>query len=286
MSILKEFSSKGKNQSQVIDNQAVAPPPRKNRIGLTDGKRFLKSLIRRCPFYLQDVLVIFRNLSFIYEVIRDRYTFYNPDTKKYESLKKENSKTRLEGICGVMRVYNEEQFIEASILRVVKALDELVIVLNKCTDRTPCIVYSLKEKYPNKIKIYNYEYEVYSCFSEEHKNSRYNDPKNLANFYNYSFTRSNYQIVVKLDADMLFDEKLLKEKCDLIRKKFSYKYVLYFFGLNTFRSNHQDYFYGDELQASYGDHRFYKLSKYNFYDKNDICEFHKSLSFYTQNCSL
>lgn len=213
------------------------------------------------------------NLRFIYGVFRDKFTFYNPETDKYESLKIENSKPRLEGICGVMRIYNEQEFIEAAILSVIDGLDELVVVLNKCTDNTPHITRSLADEYPDKIKIYNYDYETYTCLSKEHKSSSYNDPRNLANLYNYSFTRSNHKTVVKLDGDMLFDKKLFKEKCNLVRKSLTYKSLIYFFGLNTYRHNNQDFFFGDHLQCSYGDHCFYKLNKYIFYTKNQYFEY-------------
>lgn len=190
-----------------------------------------------------------------------------------------------------MRIYNEEEFMETSVLSVVEALDELVIVLNQCTDNSPTIAAHLKEQYPEKIKIYNYNYKVYTCYSKEHKESEYNDPFNMANLYNYSFLKATYEIVVKIDADQVFYKELFKEKCDWIRKnlkKLNFNTYSYF-GLNIFRYDGKDYFFGDELICSKGDHRFYKLDKYHFYLKNDICEYlvdFKKMKFFFEDHPL
>lgn len=65
------------------------------------------------------------------------------------------------GLSGILRVRNEEEFVEACIDSCIEALDELIIVYNDCTDATPDIIEQKRIEYPEKIKIYPYEYEIY-----------------------------------------------------------------------------------------------------------------------------
>lgn len=57
-----------------------------------------------------------------------------------------------DGLSGIIRAKNEEKFIEPCIKTCVDALDELIIVYNDCTDRTPEIVESMCKLYPDKVK--------------------------------------------------------------------------------------------------------------------------------------
>ncbi len=197
--------------------------------------------------------------------------FYNPDTKEYESLRKEFSKKRKDGISGFMRIFNEEETIENVILSCIDGLDELVICLNNCYDGTEEIVGRLIEKYPDKIKLYRYDYYVYSAMSQEHAQSKFNDVNNLANYYNYTLSKCNFRYAVKIDGDNLMIKEDFEKVCKSIRESGLEKY-LYFSGLNLYRYNNKIYFLGKNLISGVGDIGFHKITKYTYFLKNEHFE--------------
>ncbi len=197
--------------------------------------------------------------------------FYNPDTKKYESLKNEFSKKRKHGISGYLRVFNEEETIENAILSCIDSLDELVICLNNCFDNTEEIVKRLLNKYPDKIKLYWYNYDMHPVRSERHAQSKYNDVKNLANLNNYTLSKCSFKYAVKVDADNLMIKRDFEEICKSIRRDGLNKY-LYFKGLNLYEFNNKIYFLGKTLMSGDGDIGFYKITKYTYYLHNPLFE--------------
>ena len=67
-----------------------------------------------------------------------------------------------QGVSGIMRVKNDAQFIEACVESCINALDELIIVYNDCSDNSPQVIEEMRSRYPDKIKVYEYKYKVYS----------------------------------------------------------------------------------------------------------------------------
>ena len=51
---------------------------------------------------------------------------------------------RKNGVSGFMRIKNEEQFIEKVVLSWIDYVDELIIVYNDCSDKTPIILKKLE----------------------------------------------------------------------------------------------------------------------------------------------
>ena len=66
------------------------------------------------------------------------------------------------GVSGIMRVKNDAQFVQQSIDSCIDALDELIIVYNDCTDNSAALILEKQSQYPDKIKVYEYKYKVYS----------------------------------------------------------------------------------------------------------------------------
>ncbi len=200
--------------------------------------------------------------------------YYNPDTKKYESLRKEFSKKRKLGISGFMRIHNEEETIENVILSCIGGLDELIICLNNCFDRTEGIVKRLIKKYPDKIKLYYYNYDIFPACSKNHQSSKFNNIRNLANFYNYTLHKCTFQYAVKIDGDDLMTKDKFENICKLIKKNGLKKY-LGFFGLNLYKYENEIYFFGNELIAGGYDRGFFKINRYTYYLKDKSCEVFK-----------
>lgn len=141
------------------------------------------------------------------------------------------------GVSGIMRVKNDAEFVEACIDSCIDALDELIIVYNDCSDDTPRLVEKKRLQYPEKIKVYEYKYKVYSVnLSENDYNYALSLPNNsphlLCNYYNYALSKVSYSYAVKIDADQLYFPEQLKKWCDYCRnEEIPVKYLKYFLGL-------------------------------------------------------
>lgn len=147
---------------------------------------------------------------------------------------------RKDGISGILRVKNDAEFLRCSIESCIGALDELIIVYNECNDDSPEIIQEMANKYPDKIKIFEYLPFLYNgSLNEEDYNRAKKEPENsvhlLSNYCNFGLSKSNYKYVLKIDADQVYDSERLKEICDAYRSEpNSLKigdYIIYGFGL-------------------------------------------------------
>jgi hypothetical protein len=128
----------------------------------------------------------------------------------------------LPGVSGMMRVKNDGQFIEACVESCIDALDELIIVWNDCTDNSAEVIERMRQRYPEKIKTYEYKYKVYSTNLTkeefEYANSLPDDSPNLlCNYYNFALSKVSYKYAVKIDADQMYFSEKLKYWCDIYR---------------------------------------------------------------------
>lgn len=135
---------------------------------------------------------------------------------------------RKPGISGMMRVKDDAEFIEDCVSSCIDALDELVIVYNDCSDNSPQIIRSVAEKFPDKIRVYNYEPKIL-CGAltksqyERAKSLPDDSVELLSNYYNYALSRTTRTHVMKIDADQIYFTSLLKGLCDRIRSASLFK---------------------------------------------------------------
>jgi glycosyltransferase involved in cell wall biosynthesis len=125
--------------------------------------------------------------------------------------------TRKPGISGFMRLKNEEQFVEATIDSVIGCLDELIIVHNGCTDRTPEIVESCRLRHPDKIRVFEYQPRVFLPASVEHLQEPMGSPHSLVNYYNYALIKTSRRVAIKIDGDEIYLSEPFKQLADDIR---------------------------------------------------------------------
>lgn len=121
----------------------------------------------------------------------------------------------LPGLSGIMRVKNDAQFIEACVESCIYALDELIIVWNDCTDNSAEIIKKVCDKYPKKIKAFEYPHKVYSInlTKEEYEYAKslpQSSPHLLSNYYNFALSKVSCQYVMKIDADQFYFTSKLK----------------------------------------------------------------------------
>lgn len=137
-------------------------------------------------------------------------------------------KNRKNGVSGVLRVKNEEAFIEACVESCISALDELIITYNDCTDNSEAEIEKIQKKYPDKIKVYKYTPNIIAFnLTEKEYNDIKNAPENsvhlFANYSNYALSKSSYKYVMKIDADQIYFTKQMEEICDAYRGKVTHK---------------------------------------------------------------
>lgn len=124
------------------------------------------------------------------------------------------------GLSGLMRIKNEESFVENCINSCIDALDELIIVYNDCTDNTPQIVENMRKLYPEKIKVYAYDNHVLShnLTKEEFEFAKTlpeDSPRLHSNQCNFALAKANYKYAVKIDVDQLYFTDELKKWRDI-----------------------------------------------------------------------
>jgi len=139
------------------------------------------------------------------------------------------------GVSGIMRVKNDAQFVQQSIDSCIDALDELIIVYNDCTDNSAALIFEKQRQYPDKIKVYEYKYKIYSInlTKDEYdlaKKFPQDSPHLLCNYYNYALSKVSYRYAMKIDADQLYFTQKLLSICDIVREastmKFTYSIIL------------------------------------------------------------
>ena len=116
---------------------------------------------------------------------------------------------RRPGISGYMEAFNEEQFLALAIESHLPFLDELVIVYNVGTDRTPEIAAEYAQRYPDKVRVFHYEPEVYETGSAEFVSAPPDSLHGRANLGNFSLCQTTYRVAMKVDADhVIIPEKI------------------------------------------------------------------------------
>jgi glycosyltransferase involved in cell wall biosynthesis len=134
----------------------------------------------------------------------------------------------------MVRVKNEEEFLEASLESMVAHVDQLVIIDNLSTDRTPEIARQAMQKHPTSVKLLSYPHKIARPGSENYSLSRSRagrrSPQLLANFYDWCVAQCDGSHILKWDGDMV----ALNEFGDAMAEfRASGKQALWFSGTNV-----------------------------------------------------
>ena len=111
---------------------------------------------------------------------------------------------RQPGLSAMFRVHNEEAWIEAALESVLPWVDEAVVVLNLCTDRTATIVSRIQRKgRPGKVRVFDYPFKLHSM-GPGHDKCPEDSVHACSYYYNFAQAKTRYSHVLKVDGDMVF----------------------------------------------------------------------------------
>lgn len=155
-------------------------------------------------YYMRWKFKWFKNIEWIKKYNIDKNSFSFDKRKKW--------------ISAFWRLHNSEDFLEESIESHIKFFDEIILVNNNSTDNTEKICKKLKNKYPKKIKLYNYPFKISKIWSNEYNNTNENSINSLSYYYNWTLSKTNYKYAIKLDDDHICINSQLKKITKYIRK--------------------------------------------------------------------
>jgi len=113
-------------------------------------------------------------------------------------------------ISAMMRVRNEEEFLGAAVDSIAGLVDEVVIVDNASSDRTPDVIEELVRKYP-EIRAFSFPHRVARPGQENLDTVRKGNGaglERLSTYYNFALDKCRYPFVLKWDGDAVAGPQL------------------------------------------------------------------------------
>ena len=189
------------------------------------------------------------------------------------------NKERKEWISWILRTKNWWKFLEEVVKSCIESLDELIIINNLSTDNTRKISLNLIKKYWDKVKYYEYNYNIV-----RKKKQKSNSIHSLAYFYNWCFSKSNYKIVWKIDDDGLFLTELFHKNISKIKNSnafFRKNIFFYYWWLNFYKKENTVWVVSSNPYSwKYWDIWFYSISNKTYYYQEGFTEKFISNKFY------
>lgn len=166
-----------------------------------------------------------------YESILYNLSFYlilRPQVKYYQIFLKPPKR-----ISAMIRVKNEEEFLLKSVESIINHVDEVVIIDNLSSDKTPAIIQKLKKNYPLKVFTFEYNFKVAKIGlpSKREISKNKNSPLHLSSYTNWCIKKCRQPYILKWDGDMIATDELYKS---LKKFKHSDCELINNYGLNIF----------------------------------------------------
>ncbi|WP_414516509.1 tetratricopeptide repeat protein [Nostoc sp. PCC 9305] len=188
---------------------------------------------------------------------------------------------RQDGISGLMRVRNEEEFLAPTIESWIDYVDELVIVFHQCTDKTPQIIKAFAQKYPQKIRAFHYLPHVDLFGTKEQVELDVNNIHSLVFYSNFALSQTRYKICVDIDSRHVGIPEHLQNIYHYLKQNHLQNTALFFSGVNLYqRPDDPNYYTNLKSPASgNGDLAYWTVSQQNIFDKNAKIQFCEAIQF-------
>jgi len=127
------------------------------------------------------------------------------------------------GISGCFRLKDEGEFMVQAVESHLVWLDEAVLVVQKSIDNTIELAHDLARKYPDKVRVYYYPFNVYKIDTFAHYTTPDNSVMTMAHLTNWAMYMCQYSWIAKIEGDVIaltsFDEirRAVDEKPDILR---------------------------------------------------------------------
>ncbi|WP_322527565.1 hypothetical protein R5R73_11430 [Salinicola sp. LHM] len=196
---------------------------------------------------------------YVNNVEEDEEYFINPDYWR----------SRPEGLSAVLRVKDEDEWLELSVLSIIKWCDEVLICIQgRQADNTEEVSRSLANQFPEKIRMLYFPYDSLPNgpgHNLQLKGSIYE----RAYFYNWCFSKSRYSHAMKWDGDMVAMDWLGETLREHILSNSDTDNIVAFHGVDIV---------GRELSKvteklrTASEPRFFKVTEETFYYSGETCE--------------
>lgn len=166
-----------------------------------------------------------------------------------------------------MRIKNGEDFLEAAIESHIEFFDEIVAVHNRCTDASVVILERLARKYPEKLRVLEYEPEVPALGSAAQRRTSTFSIHSMANYSNYCLMNTRYAVVTKLDDDHIAIPGNMNRMASLIRDRGCQlgERMVCFSGINLVANRGEIGVHRTVPFAGHGDHWFLEAGSRCFF---------------------
>lgn len=174
---------------------------------------------------------------------------------------------RKPGISAFVRVRNGETFLAEAVCSHLPFFDEIVIVYNQCTDRTPEIAQRLQSRYPDKIRVFHYEDRVLPLGDPAYANLPMDAPDSMANYSNFALTCTKFTVATKLDDDHIAIPDRVANIAKMLRQR-GYRLgqeMLCVSGFNLFQDADKLGVLASAPLVGNGDHGYFEVSERTYF---------------------
>ncbi|EAQ6022800.1 TPA: glycosyltransferase, partial [Salmonella enterica subsp. enterica serovar Mgulani] len=177
---------------------------------------FIKRMILSIHYYLFSMAFLSFNVKKRYA---DRLEFDNYVSTKLK--KQVENKKKLPSVAAIYRVKNGAEYIEASILSISSFATQIIVVDNNSMDNTKNIVEKLSNELRDvcDIKLFSYNKKL-AIAGSGYIDRVSNGDGSLAEFYNFCFSLTECEYVMKVDAHYIFSAYGI----DILQKQIAKKY--------------------------------------------------------------
>ncbi|MFU0853887.1 hypothetical protein ACM26X_17495 [Kluyvera cryocrescens] len=170
-------------------------------------------ILRLTPlFAVEPLLSLFLKINFL-----------NKEVLMYERVGKISERNRKNGVAAIIRAYPQNNPLLMAVRSIIEHVDQVVIVFNgeKNVDFDKLLADQLafQPQLADKIKIDVYLNRIQKT-GDDYYQSVYEDPDlSIARFYNFAFSLSDFETVVKWDDDMIpcNHKKAFRTPCRLVK---------------------------------------------------------------------